>query len=260
MKTGRYSLEKNTTVKFIIPLFSILGWDPFSKEMEFEYPVLRAKSGKSHSDHVDIALYINNNKKPRIIVEIKPILNDLTRGSQLLRYLQNARISQGIYTNGKEIKLISMQGVRHGFSPRVLFHLKNLDDFIEYKEVLWLFSKESFKKNKIEGGGYCASWSMFFAEACLKNPNMSSAEVLENIYNYLTTKPSAEDYLRKVIRGYTGYLVETVNKYLEIFFKPKITVVDIVNFTNNFKIVNMDKIISKPKHNIISIEEFKSNN
>ena len=95
------------------------------------------------------------------------------------------------------------------------------------------------KKQKIEGGGYCAAWSMFFAEVCLKNPNMSSPEVLENIYNYLTTKASSHDYLRKVIRGYAGYLVETVNKYLEIFFKPKITVVDIVNFTNNSKIIKL---------------------
>lgn len=109
-----------------------------------------------------------------------------------------------------------------------------------YIKGLQILEAESkLKKNKIEGGGYCAAWSMFFAEACLKNPNMSSAEVLENIYNYLTTKPSAEDYLRKVIRGYTGYLVETVNKYLEIFFKPKITVVDIVNFTNNSKIIKL---------------------
>jgi hypothetical protein len=109
-----------------------------------------------------------------------------------------------------------------------------------YIKGLQILEAESkLKKNKIEGGGYCAAWSMFFAEACLKNSNMSSAEVLENIYNYLTTKPSAEDYLRKVIRGYTGYLVETVNKYLEIFFKPKITVVDIVNFTNNSKIIKL---------------------
>ena len=79
---------------------------------------------------------------------------------------------------------------------------------------------------------------MFFAEVCLKNPNMSSAEVLENIYNYLTTKSSANDYLRTVIRGYTGYLVETVNKYLEIFFKPKITVADIIDIRKFYHLNN----------------------
>ena len=35
--------------------------------------------------------------------------------------------------------------------------------------------------------------------------------------------------MKKVIRGYAGYIFETVNKYLEIFFKPKLTVVDLIN-------------------------------
>jgi hypothetical protein len=87
------------------------------------------------------------------------------------------------------------------------------------------------KKSKGEPGGYCSIWSMFFAELCLKNPDKSSEEILENIYNYLTTKESAKNYLKKVIRGYSGYIVETVNVYLKIFFKPTYTVLDIIDFT-----------------------------
>ena len=82
---------------------------------------------------------------------------------------------------------------------------------------------------KLDGGGYCAAWSMFFSELCLKNPEISSSEIMNNIYNYLTTKSSAEDYLLKVIRGYAGYIFETVNAYLEIFFKPKISVFDLID-------------------------------
>ena len=106
------------------------------------------------------------------------------------------------------------------------------------KGLQTLEGASNLKKNAIEGGGYCAVWSMFFAEVCLKNPNISSPEVLENIYNYLTTKASANVYLRKVIRGYTGYLVETVNKYLEIFFKPKITVADIIDIRKTYLLNN----------------------
>ena len=123
--------------------------------------------------------------------------------------------------------------------------------YIKGLQILEADSK--LKKNKIEGGGYCASWSMFFAEACLKNPKFSSKEVLENIYNYLTTKPSAEDYLRKVIRGYTGYLVETVNKYLEIFFKPKITVVDILGFTSRYTVIKL-KTLGDAMEVLVNIE------
>ena len=43
-------------------------------------------------------------------------------------------------------------------------------------------------RHKNEPGGYCSIWSMFFAEVCLKNPDKSSQEILENIFNYLTTK------------------------------------------------------------------------
>jgi hypothetical protein len=72
---------------------------------------------------------------------------------------------------------------------------------------------------------------MFFAELSLKNPDKSSEEILENIYNYLTTKENANNYLRKIIRGYSGYIVESINTYLKIFFKPTYTVLDVISFT-----------------------------
>ena len=93
-----------------------------------------------------------------------------------------------------------------------------------------LESSSLLKKSKGEPGGYCSTWSMFFAELCLKNPDKSSKEILENIYNYLATKENADNYLKKVIRGYSGYVVESVNTYLKIFFKPTYTVLDVINF------------------------------
>jgi hypothetical protein len=98
------------------------------------------------------------------------------------------------------------------------------------------------KKSKGEPGGYCSIWSMFFAELCLKNPDKSSEEILENIYIYLTTKASAENYLKKVIRGYSGYVVESVNTYLKIFFKPTYTVADIIGFQKNFNFTKVYKM------------------
>ena len=80
------------------------------------------------------------------------------------------------------------------------------------------------KRTKLEPGGYCAAWSIFFAELCLKNPDIPSSELLDNVYNYLTTKSSGPDYLKGVIRGYAGYITQQVNTYLSIFFKPNVTV------------------------------------
>ena len=99
-----------------------------------------------------------------------------------------------------------------------------------------LEGKSKLKSSKLEPGGYCLVWSFFFAELCLKNPEMSSRDVLENIYNYLTTKKDDYDYLKKVIRGYTGYISETMNRYLEIFFKPKITITDFVSEIRQFTV------------------------
>jgi hypothetical protein len=90
-------------------------------------------------------------------------------------------------------------------------------------------------KKAIEPKGYCAAWSLFFIELNLKNPGLTSSEILDNVYNYLTTKASGPDYLKKVIRGYSGYIVEHVNKYLAVFFKPTYTVEKLLKKENMFK-------------------------
>ena len=121
-----------------------------------------------------------------------------------------------------ELKKDNIHAVTYVAATNVCPYLQGLQT-IENNSLL--------KKSKGEPGGYCSIWSMFFAELCLKNPDKSSEEILEDIYNYLTTKENANNYLKKVIRGYSGYIVETVNIYLKIFFKPTYTVLDIIDFT-----------------------------
>jgi hypothetical protein len=65
---------------------------------------------------------------------------------------------------------------------------------------------------------------MFFAELCLRNPEIPSDQVLDLIYRYISNKPNVNDYLKKVIRGYAGYIYETYNNFLSIFFKGNPTV------------------------------------
>ncbi len=109
-------------------------------------------------------------------------------------------------------------------------------------------SKIKLVKN-YEPGGYCLAWGLFFAELNLKNPSLKSSEILNNIYNYLTTKESGPDYLRKVIRGYAGYIYQSVDRYLEIFFKPRINLSVLIsknkyyNFLNNYRLVILENVI-----------------
>jgi predicted DNA-binding protein YlxM (UPF0122 family) len=70
----------------------------------------------------------------------------------------------------------------------------------------------------------------------LRNPEISSAELLNNVYNYLTTKESGPNYLKSVIRGYSGLLTEQIDRYLSIFFKPKFTVSEIITSRPSSKI------------------------
>lgn len=115
--------------------------------------------------------------------------------------------------------------------------------------------KSQLKLSKNEPPGYCAAWSMFFMELCLKNPDISSRDILTNIYNYLSTKSDAYDYLRKMIRGYSGYIYEKFEKYLSVFFKRKLNIDDIKIFYKK----NDDERIRKLREvlNILTLLEFR---
>ena len=68
----------------------------------------------------------------------------------------------------------------------------------------------------IEPDGYCAAWSMFFTEVCLKNPTISSKDVFSSIMNHARSKSeilTLSDYLRKLIRGYTVFINNKIGKY-----------------------------------------------
>jgi len=76
--------------------------------------------------------------------------------------------------------------------------------------------EESSTKQKLplEGGGYCAAWSMFFTELALKNPTIPSNELLNIIYNKLDKDPEKQsNYLRQVIIGYINLIYDKIEKY-----------------------------------------------
>lgn len=134
--------EEDTKLKFIIKLFGILGWNYAEREMEFEHPV-------DGNRHVDIALYLGGHKKPKVLVEVKSLsCKKLGRGSQLSGYLRSTNIPLGVYTNGKEIKLI--RKVPKDSNPKIPIHFKDPGDFIKYSDVLWLLSKDMIKRGTLE--------------------------------------------------------------------------------------------------------------
>lgn len=99
------------------------------------------------------------------------------------------------------------------------------------------------KKETIEGGGYCAAWSMFFAELCLKNPNISSNELLILIFNKLNDMSLTDrgKYLRKLIRGYVDVIYDKICKYYK-FLTSKNTESMIISPMIDNKIVKNFKL------------------
>lgn len=57
----------------------------------------------------------------------------------------------------------------------------------------------------LEGGGYCQIWSLFLIESILTNPEMDTADVIEECFRLSKSDP---EYLRRMMRGY----VEIISK------------------------------------------------
>jgi hypothetical protein len=87
----------------------------------------------------------------------------------------------------------------------------------------------------VEPPGYCTAWSMFFTEICLKNPDVPSSVLINYVFKFLDsmTNPEKMDYLKSVIRGYSVFINEKINKYFSVFFKSGLTIQKIKNFSRS---------------------------
>jgi hypothetical protein len=148
----------------------------------------------------------------------------------------------------KELKKNNLKEVKYVDASQVCPYIQGLQDLEGMSKLP--------RKTKIESGGYCGAWSIFFAELCLKNPDMSSSEILDNIYNYLTTKTSGPNYLKSIIRGYAGLITQQINIYLSIFFKRKITVADLIHTEPR----HVEGIVDEVANILIELETYISMN
>lgn len=89
-------------------------------------------------------------------------------------------------------------------SDKVCPYLRGFQYHEEKSSYMKMFEKE--------GGGYCAAWSMFFTELCLRNPHMTSSEIISYVFNQ-DIKYYIGDYFRKIIRGYALFINEKIINY-----------------------------------------------
>ena len=103
----------------------------------------------------------------------------------------------------------------------------------------------------VEPGGYCSAWSMFFTELSLKNPDIPSSTLLTYIYNILMSMNELDqkNYLKNVIRGYSVFINEKIEKYFSIFINSGLTISKIKGFSGEQR-----RLFNELLKNIISKE------
>lgn len=130
-------------------------------------------------------------------------------------------------------------------SSRVCPRLKGLQSIEEESSL--------FKFQDIESGGYCAAWSMFFTELCLKNPTMTSSQIINSVFSAAFNKSlffTTEDYFRHIIRGYARFINEKISTYFKFLLQDnKINVAKIKKMTGDERIQ-----LTKKMKMIINIE------
>ena len=110
---------------------------------------------------------------------------------------------------------------------------------------------------ELETEGYCAAWSMFFTELCLKNPSMTSSQIITSVFSTAWSSVfsksrfnmSIENYFRYVIRGYATFINEKISNYFTFLLDKKIYMADITKMSP----IEQTKLRNKLKI-IISIE------
>lgn len=94
---GGISTEEATKTSLVMPFFQILGYDVFNP-LEFT-PEYVADVGIKKGEKVDYAIL--QDKEPIILIEAKPVSEELTKhSSQLFRYFGTTTAKFGILTNG----------------------------------------------------------------------------------------------------------------------------------------------------------------
>ena len=176
---------------------------------------------------------------PNIIIPLYLKFASNTGHANLLIYRQKNNVIEHFEPYG------SQYGKNAG---RIKFINKKLDDFISIlnkelpqqsqvkliraNDVCPMFDgfqtleeKSTIPKLEIQGKGYCTAWSMFFTELSLKNPNYSSNELINIIYDKLNklSENDRNSYLRKIVVGYVNLIDNKIEKYFSIVFGKQIT-------------------------------------
>ena len=132
---GKYT-EADTRRIFVMPLFSALGWDVYSREEVAE----EVKAGTGRVDYVFKLRSVS-----QFYLEAKALRAELTRPEyikQAITYAYNRGITWAVLTDFERLQIHNAQTGRCCLNLSYATYLKDFDD-------LWLLSRESLETNAL---------------------------------------------------------------------------------------------------------------
>lgn len=189
--------------------------------------------------HANVLIY---RKKDNVIEHFEPHGSKFSGSNDKTNKLIELRLDEFIAMVNSHLK-------KHNRPPVKLIPSNDVCPYIDGLQTIETYSTDY--KLLSEGGGYCAAWSMFFTELALKNPSVSSNELLAIIYDKLDkNKEKQANYLRQVIRGYVNLIYDKCEKYFYFMTGTKGNINKIIE---NLQKGNYSNIILD-FHNVVRIQ------
>ena len=166
---------------------------------------LKITSGEKTSGHANLLIYRNNTRQ---LEHFEPHGVDFQGVSEETMFLVNETLDKDL---DYLVKNINTELDEKNLLPIKLLKAHEVCPRLDGVQVLENMSR--LPKLPIEPEGYCVAWSMFFAEMCLKNPEIPSEQIYRAILDERIKKGSNLDYFKKMIRGYTCFINNKMAKY-----------------------------------------------
>ena len=203
--------------------------------------------------HANVLVYRENGN---VIEHFEPHGSNIRSGTDVNKPAIDKKL--GVF-----VSLINDEFQKVGLSPTVVLKPSNeVCPHLRGLQSIENIAKETVLNNGsiASDGGFCLAWCMFFTEMCLKNPTIPSDMVFKTIYDTLnipkiqpgTTKlQKPGEYLKSVIRGYSFFISEKIDKYFSFLYKEQLNVKTIEILVEDNK---MREKLNKFLRNVIEIE------
>ena len=208
--------EEATKISLVMPFIQLLGYNVFNPTEVI--PEFTADVGIKKGEKVDYA--IMKSGKPAILIEVKPISDDLSgHSSQLYRYFTTTDVRFAVLTNGFFYKFYSDLRKDNTLdeTPFLEFDLLDIKDVVvpEIKK----FHKESFDANSILSSASSLKYTTEikkYISAQIKEPTDNFIRYfLREIYEGMATRAAIDKFKPIVKRALNQYVNDTVNEKIK---------------------------------------------